>query len=125
MLCLSVCHVTGLFLQGKTQQKLTVQTVEKYLFGDAPNVDSSEETIAVQNVALLDRRRHLQDLFFPKTCFNLLFLKSVTSCGVGKTYSNPASKNSLVSLKSLLTCYYALLNSCFRAVFSILKLNVF
>jgi len=56
------------------QQKQTVRTVEKYLFGDAPNVDSSEETTAVPNVALLDRRRHLGDLFIPKYALDYLLL---------------------------------------------------
>jgi hypothetical protein len=81
--------------------------VEKYLFGDAPNVDSSEETTVVLNVALLDRKGHLQDLFVLKYALGYLrFLKSNMFCGVVQTYSTPASKSSFTSLTSLLACYY-------------------
>jgi hypothetical protein len=46
------------------QQNLIAPTAEKYLSGVAPNAGSSEETTAVQNADLLDRRGHLEDLFY-------------------------------------------------------------
>ena len=100
------------------QQKLTVRTVEKYLFGDAPNVDSSEETTAVPNVALLDRRRHLRDLFIPKYALDyLLFLKiNMFWCSV-QTYSNPSFERSFASLKLLLTFYYYFLTALLEQFF--------
>lgn len=44
------------------QQNLIAPTAEKYLSGVALNAGSSEETTAVQNADLLDRRGYLEDL---------------------------------------------------------------
>jgi len=46
------------------QQNLIAPTAEKYLSGVALNAGSSEETTAVQNADLLDRRGYLPDLFY-------------------------------------------------------------
>jgi len=46
------------------QQNLIAPTAEKYLSGVALNAGSSEETTAVQNADLLDRRGYLENLFY-------------------------------------------------------------
>ena len=61
-LCLSVCHVTELFLRAKTQQNLIAPAVERYLSGVVLNADSLEETITVQNVDSLDRRKFRESM---------------------------------------------------------------
>jgi hypothetical protein len=82
--CPNACHVTEQSPRAKTQQNVIAQTAEKYSYGVAQNVGSSEETTDAQNADSLDRNLHsLVFIFSSKYLVLAMFTKQhhVLRCG--------------------------------------------